>query len=413
MIETTIADSAASDIYIGRQPIYDRDLKVVAYELLYRSSENSNMAGNSDGEMMTTQVVINAFMEIGFDDLVGENRAFVNMPRGFILGEHIMSLPTDRVVLEILEDIVIDDDIIAAVQNLANLGYTIALDDFVYHESLKPLVNIADIIKIDLMALSNDELESHVNTLRRDHQVKLLAEKVESKEEFERCKQLGFEYFQGYFFSKPQIIKGAKMPTNRLAILQLVAKIYEPEVTYRDLETLISQDVSLSYKLLRVINSAAYALPKKIESMKHALTILGLKNIRNWITMIVFSGVNDKPSELMKSAMIRAKMCELLAKSAVIKDIDSYFTVGLFSNLDALMDQPLADLIDPLPLSNEIKQALLNFSGKMGAILSCATAYEKGDWSHVEIDDLSPQQIKQAYVDALHWSREVSKELGQ
>ena len=408
-----LAEPNAGDIYIGRQPIYDRELNVVAYELLYRSSDSSNMAGSSDGEMMTTQVVINAFMEIGFDDLVGDCKAFVNMPRGFIIGEHTLSLPSDKLVLEILEDVKVDELIIKSVQNLANQGYTIALDDFVYHESLKPLVNLADIIKIDLMALSTAELEAHVELLRREHKVKLLAEKVESKEEFERCKQLGFEYFQGYFFSKPQIIKGAKMPTNRLAILQLVAKIYEPEVTYQELENVISQDVSLSYKLLRVINSAAYALPKKIESMKHALTILGLKNIRNWITMIVFSGVSDKPSELMKSAMIRAKMCELLAAATGVREIDSYFTVGLFSTLDALMDQPLADLLAPLPLSVEVKQALLQYTGKMGTILACATAYEKGDWSHVVIEQLTPPQIKQAYVDALHWSREVSRELAQ
>lgn len=403
--------STIIDIYIGRQPIYDRDLNVVAYELLYRSSDSCNQAENSDGEMMTTQVLINAFMEIGFDNLVGEKKAFINMPRGFLLGEYTLSLPNDRVILEVLEDIVIDDEVIFSVQNLANQGYKIALDDFVYHKSLKPLIDIANIIKIDLTKLSFYEIEKHVAILKKDYDVKLLAEKVETKKDFDFCKQLDFEYYQGYFFSRPQIIKATKMPTNRLAVLRLIAEINEPEITYKKLEISISKDVLLSYKLLRVINSAANFSSQKIESMNHALTILGLKNIRNWVTMIVLAGVNEKSNELMKCAMIRAKMCELLAKLVNARYVDTYFTVGLFSNLDALMDQPLVDLLTPLPLTIEIKQALLDQSGNMGKILACAIAYEKGDWSNVVIDDVDPTQIKQAYFDALYWSREVDREL--
>lgn len=401
----------SNEIFIGRQPIFDRELNVVAYELLYRNSQ-TNFADITDGEHATMQVLNNAFMEIGFDDLVGEGKAFLNMPRGFILGEFTLSLPKDRVVLELLENIEVDADVIDAVQALSDQGYTIALDDFVYHEKLKPLVRLASIIKIDLMALSEDEVTRHVSLLKQDD-VSLLAEKVETLEEFEKCKVLGFEYFQGYFFSRPQVISGAKLPTNRLAILQLVGKIYDPDVTYTELEQLISQDVTLSYKLLRVINSAAYALPRKIDSMKHALTILGIKNIRNWTSMIAFSGVENKPSELFNVSMMRAKMCELLALGLGQKDADSYFTVGLFSNLDALMDQPLIDLVEPLPLAKEMKDALLTQSGAMGEVLHCVLAYEGGNWDEVCVDRLKPAEIRQAYVDSLHWSREMNRELVQ
>lgn len=409
MASTPLSTPAVA-IYIGRQPIYDRDLNVVAYELLYRSSQQDNWADVTDGEHATTHVLNNAFMEIGFDDLVGENKAFINMPRGYIISDQPLSLPPDRVVLELLENIEVDAEVVEAVKRLSQQGYTIALDDFVFHEKLTPLVQLADIIKIDLMELSDASLLQHVLLLRQ-HNVRLLAEKVETREQFENCKQMGFDYFQGYFFSRPQIISGDKLPTNRLSILQLIARIYDPEVTFDELDRLISQDVTLSFKLLRVINSAAYALPRKIETMKQALTILGIKNIRNWISMISFSGVDDKPSELFRSSMIRAKMCECLAQASGARDSDSYFTVGLFSNLDSLMDQPLSVLVAPLPLSTEIKQALLEREGAMGATLSCVLAYETGDWEHVNADCLSPQQIRQAYAESLHWTHELSKEI--
>ena len=407
---TTPHLTPAGAIYIGRQPIYDRDLNVVAYELLYRKSEQDNWADVTDGEHATTHVLNNAFMEIGFDALVGEYKAFINMPRGYIVSEQLLSLPPERVVLELLEDIAVDDEVVAAVQRLSQQGYIIALDDFVFHEKLVPLVQLADIIKIDLKALSSDSLVEHVKHLKKGD-VRLLAEKVETQEEFDNCRQLGFDYFQGYFFSRPQIISSDKLPTNRLSILQLIARIYDPEVNFDELDHLISQDVTLSFKLLRVINSAAYALPRKIESMKQAVTILGVKNIRNWISMISFSGVDDKPSELFRSSMIRAKMCENLALALGVRDSDSCFTIGLFSNLDAIMDQPLTVLIMPLPLSTEIKQALLEREGMMGKTLNCVLAYEQGDWEKVVLDGLSPQQIRQAYAESLHWEHDISKEI--
>lgn len=408
--ETSAVSSAKSDaVYIGRQPIYNCDLKVTAYELLYRDSE-ANFADGVDGEMMTTQVIINAFLDIGIDELVGEHIAFINIPRGYIIGEQTHSLPKDRVVLEVLEDVEVDDKVVLGVQNLVDQGYNIALDDFIYHDTVQPLVKLANIIKIDLMALDRAKLDQYVKRLK-SQDVKLLAEKVETKEEFDYCKLLGFDYYQGYFFSKPQIVMGAKLAPNRVAVLQLITKLYEPEVTYGEIEKVISQDATLGYKLLRILNSAAYSLSRKIDSMQHALAILGIKNIRNWVSMIAFAGVDDKPNELFQVSMIRAKMCELLGKEVGAKEIDSYFTAGLFSNLDALMDIELSELVAPLPLSTDIKTALLGYEGRLGAVLKCVLAYEKGEWSQVKLEKLQACHVKTAYVEAVQWAREMNKEI--
>jgi EAL and modified HD-GYP domain-containing signal transduction protein len=412
----------ASAIYIGRQPIYDRDLNVIAYELLYRSSEQATRADVTDGEHATTHVLNNAFMEIGFDDLVGESKAFINMPRGFIVSEQTRLLPSDRVVIELLEDVEVDDEVVAAVTQLSQQGFTIALDDFVFHEKLLPLVRLANIIKIDLKELTGESLAQHVQLLKQ-HNVRLLAEKIETREQFDQCIQLGFDYFQGYFFSHPKTISGEKLPASHSAVLQLVARIYDPQVNAEELNHLIDQDATLSLKLLRVINTVGLSsacssvnssfpnasVPKQAESIKQALSMQGVENIRRWITMLSFAGIGDKPKELFRSTIIRARMCECLAQAAGAKNSEAYFTMGLFSNLDTLMDRPLPVIVSALPLSTEIKQALLERAGAMGEVLSCVSAYELGDWDHVVAGDLTPQQIRQAYAESLHWTHTLSK----
>ncbi|MBI5041049.1 MAG: HDOD domain-containing protein [Gammaproteobacteria bacterium] len=302
------------DIYIGRQPIFDRDLNVFAYELLFRSG-TQNHAGEFDGDQATSQVIVNAFIEIGLDQIVGTHRAFINLTRSFVTSSTPLPFPKDRVVLEVLEDIRPDAEVIASVRSLAEQGYTVALDDFVFNDDLKPLVELAQIVKIDLMALSREQLDEHVRLLR-GYNVKLLAEKIETQEEFEHCKELGFEYFQGYFLSKPNIVQSQQLPPNRLAVLQLLSKLQDPESDAGEVEKLVSQDVALSYKLLRYINSAFFALPKKIDSIRQAVVYLGTSAIKTWITLLVVAGLGNKPTELVIQAMQRAKMCELLAQTA-------------------------------------------------------------------------------------------------
>ncbi len=283
-----------NDIFIGRQPIYDKNLNVYAYELLFRAGQQQNAANIVDGDIATTNVVLNALTEIGMDKLVGEQLAFINLPRNFLLtlGDDPVPEIKHQIVLEILEDIAADDEVVAAVQDLSTNGYTIALDDFVYNASLQPLVDNANVIKIDLMALDEDSLSDHVSKLANGKR-KLLAEKVETQEEFERCKQLGFDYFQGYFFCKPNIVKGQRAPANKLAVMKVLASLQSPDLDTKELTQTISQDVTLSYRLLRYINSAQFGLGKQIDSIKRAVVMLGRNTIRNLASLIALSQIDD------------------------------------------------------------------------------------------------------------------------
>ncbi len=396
------------DVFVGRQPIFDQHLSVVAYELLFRSGD-TNWANITDGEYATSQVVHDAFMEIGLESLVGSKRAFINLTRDFMLQDYTAVFPTDRVVLEVLEDIVVDTELIEAVRVLSSQGYTIALDDFVFHEHLRPLVEIADIIKVDILALDRLALQQNLSTLSQ-YDVKLLAEKVETRDDLTYCRELGFDYFQGYFLCEPDIVTGQRSPANQLAVLRLLAKLQEAETTMEQLETIIRQDVSLSLKLLRLVN-ADPSLSHQIDSIHQALLHLGTKFITAWGSLIMLADIDDKPHELMVTAMIRGKMCELLADANHLPDREGFFTVGLFSVLDAMLDRPMADIVASLPLTEDVGQALLTYEGVLGRTLHGMLAYERGNWSVIRELGLDRWVVGEAYVQALVWASAVGDQL--
>ncbi len=390
------------DIFIGRQPIFDRNLKVYAYELLFRSG-NANRAQIIDGDQATSKVISNAFIEFGLDEIVGNRLAFLNLTRSFLTGGVDIPLPRDRLVLEILEDITPDDSIIQGVEKLKQGGYKLALDDFLYREELKPLIPFCEIIKIDIMPMDEQQIREHVELLKQ-YPVKLLAEKVETSAEYDFCHDLGFDYFQGYFLSHPEIVKGKEITPNGLATVRLLAQLQDPEITAEKLEGLISQDVGLSFKLLRYINSAFFSFSKSIESIRQAVVYLGTSALKTWATLLVFSGVEDKPHELMTLAMQRAKMCELLAENAKQKNAETYFTVGLFSAVEALLEIPLKDILNNLPFSSEVKTALIEQRGPYGEALKCVLAFEQANWQDARYDNLATTQISEAYVSATKWA---------
>ncbi|HEY9198068.1 MAG TPA: HDOD domain-containing protein [Gammaproteobacteria bacterium] len=398
------------DIFIGRQPIFDQKLDVYAYELLFRSG-TQNQAGEFDGDQATSQVIVNAFIEIGLDQIVGEQLAFINLTRSFVISKTPLPFPKERVVLEVLENIRPDAEVLAGVRNLAAQGYSVALDDFVFHEDLRPLVEVAHIVKIDLMSISRDQLDEHVRLLR-GYKVKLLAEKIETQEEFEHCKALGFDYFQGYFLSRPNIVQSQQLPPNRIAVLQLLSKLQDPDSDAGEIEKLIGQDIALSYKLLRYINSAFFALPRKIDSIRQAVVYLGTQSIKTWVTLLVVAGLGNKPAELVIQAMQRAKMCELLAQTAKRPHTEAYFTVGLFSLLEALMDAPLEKILESLPFTEDIRNALLKQEGPYGEALACVIAYEKGDFLRAYFDRLAPSQMTDAYLASARWADQSASALG-
>lgn len=394
------------DVYIGRQPIFDRNLEVYAYELLFRGG-NLNQATQAnvpfDGDRATSQVIVNAFIEIGLERIVGNQPAFINLTRSFVTAPTPLPFPQDRVVLEILEDIEPDAEVLAGLRALAGQGYQVALDDFVFKEDRRALLELAHIVKIDLLAVPREEIQAQVALLRR-HDVKLIAEKVETREDFEQCRDLGFDYFQGYFLSRPNIVQGRQLPPNRLAVLQLLARLQDPQAGPGDIERLVAQDVALSYKLLRYINSAFFALPKKIESIRQAVVYLGTRAIRTWVSLLVVAGLDDKPAALVNQAMQRARMCELLAQRARCPQPEAFFTVGLFSLLEALIDAPLETILDSLPFTDDIRNALLRQEGLYGEALTCAIAYEHGRFAGARFQRLGPTDMTDAYLAATYWA---------
>ena len=397
------------EVFVGRQPIYTQQLDVFAYELLFRSGDLQH-AGVTDGNQATAHVLVNTFLELGLDTLVGSKRAFVNLTRDFLLQDYSLVFPADRVVLEVLEDVEVDDDVLAALRNLSAQGYSIALDDFFYQEHLRPLVELADIIKIDVLASGRTTVAEHVKLLRH-YDVQLLAEKVETQEDFTYYKTLGFEYFQGYFFCRPDVVKGQRSPTNRLVILELLAKLQSPETTFHALEALISRDVSLSYKVLRAANAAIYTGARKVESIHQALQLVGLTAMTNIVSLFLLANIDDKPHELLITAMVRAKMCEQLAKRMQQSNSATFFTVGLLSVLDAFMDRPMPAILPTLPLADEIVAALLAHEGRLGATLRCVLAYERGDWETVQNLGCPRDLLVKTYLEALMWATEMQNTL--
>ena len=399
------------DIFVGRQPIFDRKLRVYAYELLFRSS-TVNQASfdkiSADGATSTT--LVNTFLEFGLEQLVGNKLAFINLTETFLFKENALPMSPRQVVIEILEDIPIDFKLITAVERLKAEGFIIALDDYIYNPAHKPLVKLADIIKIDILQIPREDLIRHAIALKKFN-ARLLAEKVETMDEFELCHKLGFEYFQGYFLSKPRVIQGKSLPTNKLAVMNLLAVMQKDNADISELEEAISFDVSITYRILKLMNSAFFNYPNKINSIRQAILILGRQKLSSWASMLALSSLSDRPSEMIHIAMTRAKMCELLAEKAGAKSLESFFTTGLFSALDIMMERELADLIKPLPLNEDIVSALLEHKGIKGEALKCVLAYEISDFTNATFQNISSYDIYVAQVEAITWANMVTESL--
>ncbi len=390
-------------IFLARQPIYDHQLNVFAYELLYRKKA-TDQADVSDEDKATSDVIISALVDIGLENIVGNRFAFINMTRGFLMGELPLPQMQEQIVLEVLENEVADEALQTGLEELARTGYRIALNDFIYTPKFDRLLEISQFVKLDVSILSDADLNNHVDILRK-HNIKLLAERVETQEKYEQCKDLGFDYFQGFFFCKPQVIIGKRVEGNRMIVLKLISELQNPEVSMDELENLIGHDATLAYHLLRYMNSAFYALRIKIESIKHALTLLGTDEVRKWASLMLMLRLSDeKPKELMLMGMMRAKMAELLAGEK--PNNDQYFAVGLFSILDALLDMSLQEVLETLPLTEEMSSALDTHEGEMGAVLRNIKLYEQGNWDELmHLIDRSAYQ--KAYLQAIKWATEL------
>lgn len=399
------------DVFIGRQPIYARSLEVFAYELLFRSG-NVDFAEFAEGDRATSQVILNAFTEIGLERVVGERLAFLNLTRGFITGEYPLPVPQEQVVLEVLEDVPADAEVLRGLRVLKERGYRIALDDFVVNDRNRDFLPLADIVKVDVLALEPEEIRRQVEGLR-PFGVQLLAEKIETQAMFRVCRELGFDLFQGFFLSRPNVIRDRVLPPNRLNLLQLLAELHEPSCDFERVNELVTQDVALSYKLLRHINTARYGLRREVESVRETVLYLGLENVKGLASLFLMASITGKPHDLILTSMLRARMCSNLAEAHGQLDPHQAFTVGLFSTLDAMMDSEMDAVIDRLPLATELRDALLRRAGALGEILSSTLAYERGDWERVPCLGLTRGRIRAAFLDAVEFVEEVDRDLSR
>lgn len=400
-------------VYLSRQPIYDRKLQLHGYELLYRSSV-SNVARFRDGDRATAQVIHNA-IELGLDQVIGDETAFVNLTPNFILDDFCRSLPRDRIVLEVNHKLLSDGVVLERLLALHREGFRIAIDEFRRATGVEHIDRLSAIVKVDITSLDAEQLMRTVSVLR-DTGSRMLAEKVETGDELDLCRDLGFDLFQGFFFSKPRLMQGRQIPVNRLSAMRLVTRLQDPRTRAEDLEALIRQDVTLSYKLLRFVNSAYCGVPRKVESIAHATVMIGLDRLRTWSSLLMLGSIEDKPRELVRTAVVRARMCEEMALAVGISSPESYFTVGLLSVLDALLDTRMADVVRRLPLTEQVAEALLMHTHRQGQLLALAIAYEQDDAPLVtelcRQTGLSSAAATQAYLTAIRWSDDVAREMG-
>jgi EAL and modified HD-GYP domain-containing signal transduction protein len=376
---------------------------VLGYELLFRDNE-IDQATFSDGDQATAEVILNTFMDIGLEEVVGQSQAFINFGRNLIMASYCESLPRNRVVFELLETVEPDEALVKRLAHLKSRGYRIALDDFVCRNPNPQLLEAVHYVKLDLLASDLEKIKEAVATLRR-FPVELVAEKVETREQFQMCRELGFDYFQGYFFCRPELVASKRLPVNRLATIRLITKLNNPDIKMKELNEALSQDVSLSYKLLRYTNSAVCGLNRQIESISHAAVLVGLERMRIFASLILFSGLVDKPHDILVTGAARARMCEKIAEALKLDRPDRFFLVGLFSVLDALFDRPLEEIVKTLPLAAEVTNGLLKHEGDLGAVLRCSMAFERQDWQEAQSSvRLSEEKINEIYEQAIRWS---------
>jgi c-di-GMP phosphodiesterase len=389
-------------VIVARQPIFDAGWDVVAYELLYRPlSEDAAPVGP---EAMTAGVLAGAFGELGLDLLVGDRRAHINVTRDFMLGMRPLPLEPHRTVLELVEDQKVDRALVEVLEEAVDAGFTLALDDFKHAPKMDPLLDLASIVKLDVRALSPKQLEAEVRKLA-PRNLTLVAEKVETAEEYELCRELGFDHYQGYFFALPELSRTAGTPTRELGTLVALAATDE-DTTLEELENIVRRDAGLSHKLLRYANSAYVSPLRQIESLRHAVTMIGATSIRRWSLLMALSGLRDAPNHLLEMAILRARMSELLAPGMRAAP-DRAFTAGLFSLLDALTGREMDELVAELSFDDRLASALVRREGPEGAVLDATLAYERGAFDDAA-EHARPEVLADAYTQALRWADELA-----
>lgn len=394
--------------FIARQPIFNRKLEAVGYELLFRGhgyAGDGSPCADSPGRAAAT-VVLNSLTELELSRLVGRETAWVNVPREFILAGLAEAIPMGQGGLEISAGEDFDDELLAALRDLKDRGYRLALDGFGAELHSESLLALFEVVKLDVRDLGSEGLADWVRVLRT-YPLQVLATGVATPAEHEWCVDAGCDLFQGYFFCQPAVVATRSITANRLALLQVVAALQRPDVQLPDLEHLIARDVALSFRMLRYVNSAFFGVRSEVRSIGQALALLGVDNARRWATLSVLASVADKPTELTLTALTRARFCELAGQELGIATASELFTLGLFSVIDALMDTPMRDAVESLPLAEEMRDALVHRAGAMGRLLDAATARETGRLDSA----LALPHADELYLRAVIWANTAAESL--
>jgi c-di-GMP-related signal transduction protein len=395
--------------FVARQPILTSDEKVFGYELLYRNGmEDQFCSSDADGASRST---LDSSILVGLDILCDGRRAFVNCTRDILLKDYMTLLPSEQAVVEVLESVPPDDLVVAACQRHKEAGYMIALDDFALDDPRESLTGLADIIKVDLRATPMEQAAEMVKKYG-PWRSRMLAEKVETREEFAAAKRAGFVYFQGYFFRRPEILKTHEIPANQLNYMRMLQAVSQPELDWREIERLVKCEASLCYRLLRYLNSAAFSFSSEIYSVRHALAVLGEREVRRWVRLVAtLAAGQGKPSDLVLSALVRARFCELLSPKIPHGDSD-LFLLGLLSMMESILEMPIAHILETVAIDQESKSALLGGSGRLRSLYQLMLAQDSGEWQIAQDLTksllLTDEVVTQCHWEAMKWAREVT-----
>ncbi|WP_020585571.1 EAL and HDOD domain-containing protein [Desulfobacter curvatus] len=395
------------DIFVARQPVFTSDKKLFGYELLFRLSLD-NVFPNIDGSAATSGVLSNLFFSFGLNDILAGKPGLINFTRNLLLNQTPLLFPKEHIIIEVLENIEPEPEIIDALKTFKSRGFRIALDDFVYDQKFSEMIQLCDMIKFDIMATPLNTLGPVIKSIENElKHITLLCEKVETHEEFEQAKAMGFKLFQGYFFSKPEVISHKGLAANQVTNLKLLNEISKQEIDLAVIKDMIKNDVTISFKLLTFINSAYFNRPIAVDTIKDAITFLGLEELKKFIYVVVVSHMTPgKPNELIRFSVTKARMCEQCAH--VIKTRftpEELFTVGLFSTMDAILDMPMEKILEKIALSEKIKDALLGKDRVFKQLNDLITNFEQGQWDHTRFqadkDSKLIQKLPVFYMDAL------------
>ncbi|RXJ02607.1 EAL domain-containing protein [Anaerobacillus alkaliphilus] len=405
------------EIFVARQPILTSTEDVVGYELLYRNS-HKNMFTAIDGNLATIELLINSFVSIGKEKLSSGKKLYINFTRNLLLKRVPCLFSPDKIVIEILEDVAGDAEIIEVIKEMKQMGYTFALDDYTPNEYNKSLLPYTDILKVDFLKTSVIQRKV-IHMIAKEHGIKLLAEKVESRNDFEQAIRDGYDYYQGYFFSRPIIIASRDIPFYPKDYLSILTELYRPEPNIDIVVKLIECDLSISYRILKIVNTMAYFTRVKVTSIRQAVLILGLNELIKLLTLISLKekqGSSVVSHEIVLRSMVRAKFAEQLGNKLFQVETNSEcFMLGLFSLIDTILQQPMDEVLKALPFSEELKQTLIGQETKFTTLLQLVIAGENADWDTLQklAPVVDPINISACYENAIHWATKISTQLDE